>query len=376
MNELVSVFPVLFLVYTLQCIAVAPPVSVAFYLNRHLRGRLLRRHWQVGRSHHKLFFHNPFAPLTGAVYVDPLPFTVFCDAQGQLLGLNFDSPGDLDPRVKQFSFDKPHKIGSRAKQVLVDGQSIYTAASEISAERMAIILSRLCSVPHGKRLSLLKREVSKMFLMESLDDRLQQYSHSTMSLHAACISLFVFLFFIAPLLTFFLGLHRLWLPFLLYLIFLGCSILWLFHRSYRSLYPGKSTGHSQQLFMIALSPFAAIRANDLLLADLVSGFHPIAVARRLLEEEEFLEFAGAELRRAKFLLADTVLLQFLTEFLVGQQVEVRSLLRPPEPDNSRSRSYCPVCLTQYVIDSGVCQDCTAVPLHSFATDSEGPTNAN
>jgi len=376
MNELVSVFPVLFLVYTLQCIAAAPPASVVFYLNHNLRGRLLRRCWQVGRFRHKLFLHNPFAPLTGAAYVDPLPFTVFCDVQGQLLGLKFDTPGDLEPRMKQISFDKPHKIGSRAKQVFVDGQSIFSAASEPSAEHVANILSRLCSVPIGKRMSLLKRECRKMFSMESLDDLLQQYSRSTMPLHAACISLFIFLFLIAPLLTFFFGLSRLWLPFLIYLVFLACSILWLFHRSYRNLYPGKSTGHSQRLFTIALSPFAAIRANDFLLTDLLSGFHPMAVARRLLQEDEFLEFAGAEFRKAKFLLADAVLLQFLTEFLVGQTVEVESLLRPPKRDNSRSRSYCPVCLTQYVIESGVCRDCYAVSLHPFATDSDNPTKAN
>ncbi len=117
---------------------------------------------------------------------------------------------------------------------------------------------------------------------------------------------------------------------------------------------------------IALSPFAAIRANDPLAANLLTGFHPVAAARSILPEEKFLEFAGLELRKMNYLSPDEAVLQFLTEFLAREKVDIGVLLAPPVMESERSRSFCPVCLTQYVIDTGVCQDCGKIALKPFS----------
>ena len=368
MSELLSLFLVLFLVYLLQCIAAAPASSVVFLLNHRLRGRILRHSWNVGPSQNRLYLLNPFWPLTGALYVDSFPFRIHRDAGGEFLGLQpvslaaFESPKNL------LSFDVPHKIVCRDNQVLIDGQPLLSLRSEMIAKNITTLLVKVQDSPQWKRSSILDAELNKMFSLESIEHRLQQYSDSAASLHAACFSLFLFLFFLGPLLIYFLGLRHLWLGLFLYLVLSSCLILWLFRRSYRELYPVASGGYWQQMFTIALSPFAAIRANDALLTNLLSRFHPLAVTRRILPETEFLKFAGAELRKAKFLSADANLLQFLTEFLARQKVDIKSLLDPPHPENPRSLSFCPVCLTQYVIDAGVCQDCDNVALCAFAEE--------
>jgi hypothetical protein len=366
MSELLSLFPVLFLVYLLQCIAAAPPASVVFFLNHRLRGRILRHSWKVGRSQHRLYLLNPFWPPTGALYVDPFPLQVQRDARGEFLGLQSVSLAPSESPVNLLSFDVPCKIVCRDNQVLIDGQPWLSLRSEMIAKNVATVLAKLQKSPQRKRSSVLEGELRKMFSVDSVKDRLQQYSRSADSLHAACFSLFLFLFYLAPLLIYFLGLRHLWIGLLLYLMFSSCLILWLFRRSYRELYPAASGGHWQQMLTVALSPFAAIRANDALLTNLLSGFHPLAVASFILPETEFLEFAGVELRKAKFLSGDATLLQVLTEFLARQKVDVESLLGPPHPENLHSLSFCPVCLTQYVIDAGVCKDCDNVPLHAFA----------
>ena len=184
-----------------------------------------------------------------------------------------------------------------------------------------------------------------------------------------CVCLFLFVFLYAPLLTFLFGLGHLWIGFLSYLVLSSGAILWLFRRSWRELYPGDSEGYVQHMFTIALSPFAAIRANDVIIRDILSDFHPLAVARRILSENEWLQFANTELRKIKFLYDDGVLLKCLMEFLIQQEVDVNALLCDPVPASPITRTFRPVCLTQYVIEVGVCRDCDDIQLHSFPQHS-------
>ncbi|GAC1664723.1 MAG: hypothetical protein NVS9B4_20280 [Candidatus Acidiferrum sp.] len=368
MSELLSIFPVLFFVYLLQCIAVAPPGSVVFLLNHRLRGQRLRHSWRVGNyQQYRVYLLNPFWPPAGAVYVDPFPFQIQTDNHGEFLGLSpvLATPEEIP--LNLLSFDVPHTIKPVGKIVFIDERPWLSFRSASAALNAVTFLAKLQRAPQGKRTSLVQRELRTIFSVESVSQRLEQYSRSIGFLQGACFSLLLFLFAWSPLLIYFAGLHHVWIVLLLYLVCSSCLILWLFLQSYARLFPGTSEGRLQHTLTVALSPFAAIRANDALLTNLLSGFHPLAVARLILPESEFLEFAGAELRKANFDSRDVVFFQFLAEFLVGQNVDVKLLLGPPLPESFRSLSYCPLCLTQYVIDTGVCRDCGNAPLQAFAT---------
>jgi len=76
----------------------------------------------------------------------------------------------------------------------------------------------------------------------------------------------------------------------------------------------------------------------------------------------FLQFAGRELRRIKFATHDTLLENVIRKFLLVQKSDPESLLKPLAPNDPYSRTYCPVCLTQYVIEEGACNDCGGVPV--------------
>ena len=69
-----------------------------------------------------------------------------------------------------------------------------------------------------------------------------------------------------------------------------------------------------------------------------------------------------ELRKAKFLTKDPILEKFLKKFLLAENIEAELLLAPPTPRDAHSRTYCPACLTQYVIEEGACADCGGVHL--------------
>jgi len=59
---------------------------------------------------------------------------------------------------------------------------------------------------------------------------------------------------------------------------------------------------------------------------------------------------------------DPILENLTRKFLLAQKIAPELLLKPPAPNDAYSRTYCLVCLTQYVIEKGACNDCGGVPL--------------
>jgi hypothetical protein len=367
MNEAFSFALILFLIYLLQCFASTLPSSVVFFLDYRLRGRLLRHYWQIGPSGRRVFLLNPFLPHVGALHTDRVPFAVRFNSAGDLIGLeSLSPPSDSVPPI--FAVDGAHAIEAFAKKVIVDDQVFLCLRSESAAQQIAALLRDLQNTARANRMPLLERHFKEMFALKVIDERLEKYSQSTEYLQTACFSLLFFMLFLGPATASILGLRRVWPALLLYLVLSSASILWLFRRAYRQLYPWEKGWPLQHMLTIAVSPFAAIRANDLLVAELLSEFHPVAVAWRVLSELEFSQFGSAELRKVRFLHSDEFLAKSLRDFFVENGLDPEFLLRAPSRERPSSLAYCPVCLTQYVIASGVCQDCDGTPLAAFSAD--------
>lgn len=372
MNEVLSLFPVLLVVYVLQCIAAAPPDTVVFLLDHRMHGRLLRHFWPVSPSH-RLFLLNPFFPRRSAVYVCGFPFSFLAGPTGEVCGVNFLTPSSAASFPTGLAFDPPRPVTSRSKQLLVTGSPVAVLRSECSAARLAIFLKKLQSAPPPKRNTVLDRELRRMFALDPLRQRLQLLVQCTVLLNSVCLSLFLFLFLVAPTAIYAFGLHRLWPGLLLTLVLFSFFILWAFRRARHRLYPKAKHEGIQDFLTIALSPFAAIRAIDHLVADLLEDFHPVAVAFAVLSEKDFLKFAERELRKTRFVTHDSFLEKSITTFLLAQKFDPQSLLRPPLGDDVHSRTYCPACLTQYVIQEGTCWDCGGVKLEQLPPPGGTPS---
>jgi len=351
---------ILFLVYLSQCFGSAPSITVLFLLNSRLKGRLLRRFWETSPGGRRIFLLNPFLPQVGAVYADRIPFIVRCNEAGEFVSLEAHRAASDSPR--ELSFETAHEIEPFGKDVLVDDQTFVSLRSEKAAQATAEFLNELQRTAAQGRLAALERCFREAFGLKALDERLERYANNAAYLQSACFSLFFFGFLLAPAAVFVLGLGRTWFAVLLYLALSCGAIAWLFLLAYRRIYPQGTRWPMQNMATIGFSPFAAIRANDLLVADLLAGFHPVAVGRRLQPEEDFWLLAGAELRRALFLDRDNFLLRFLAQFLKQNGVSPEALLAPPRREDPASRTYCPVCLTQYVVREGSCMDCGNTPL--------------
>ena len=354
---------ILFLVYVSQCFGSAPPITALFLLNDSLKGTLLRRYWETAPGGRRIFLLNPFLPHVGVVYADRIPFIVRPSEDKSSVSLE-PFPGTSNS-PSQLAFEAAREIEAFSKDVFVDDAKFASLRSETAAEALAAFLNELQHTRGQDKLGALEKYFRQRFNLKMLSERLEKYESSSAYLQSACFSLFFFVLFLAPAALFFLGLYRTLIALLLYLVLSCGAIVWLFVAAYRRVYPQKTSWPLQQMTTIAFSPFAAIRANDLLVAGLAEEFHPVAVARQLLPEEEFRSFAGEELRKAQFLHSDEFLIRSFNEFLRQNGVHPESLLAPPRKQDNASQSYCPVCLTQYVIGDGNCKDCNDTPLVRF-----------
>ncbi|HKF24400.1 MAG TPA: hypothetical protein VKB24_00450, partial [Candidatus Acidoferrum sp.] len=304
---------ILFLVYVSQCFGSAPPTTVLFLLNDRLRGRLLRRYWETGPAGRRIFLLNPFLPQVGAVYADRFPFIVRLPETGGAVSLAAHPAVSDSPRA--LTFDSRSEVEAFGKDVVVDGEQFASLRSESAAEAMTAFLETLQNTTRESRLEVLENHFRQRFDLEALDQRLERYRQGAAYLHTACFSLFFFVLLLAPAAVFFLGLNRTWFALLLYLVFAGAAVVCLYVAAYRKIYPREKRWPLLHMTTIGFSPFSAIRANDLLVAELAAEFHPLAVGQRLLQKEEFLSLAAGELRRARFLDRDEFLVRFLSEFL-------------------------------------------------------------
>ncbi len=210
-----------------------------------------------------------------------------------------------------------------------------------------------------------------MFDTKKIALRLEEYRAHTTFLRTACVLLFVFLFFLAPVLIRLRGLERIWPILLAYLIWSLAWIGWSFLRAHRALYPGQKEGRWQQVMALALSPFSAIRANDVLLRDLFCDFHPVAVGYVLLPKEESRVLAERILRQSLFRMesdatsSDSAMRRVLQAFLAKIEMPPEELLRPPLRESENCLTYCPLCLAQFVLPEGECPDSPQkIPTHA------------
>lgn len=376
MTEVQLLFLVLAGVYLLQCIGWAPLDSEVFRIGWRFRTSLLPRGLGMRFGQHQLFFLNPFLPLSGALVCELFP-SVGTSEAGSPAQSNPSKPAEVTERrtIRLSTQEKLH-VHSAGKEVRSAGHLLFTAHSEAYASFLATVLDHVRKRSPQDRDRAFEREFEKMFDIKKIALRLEEFRARTVFLRTACVLLFVFLFFLAPALIRLRGLERIWPILLAYLIWSLAWIGWSFLRAHRALYPGQKEGRWQQVMVLALSPFSAIRANDVLLRDLFCAFHPVAVGYVLLSKTESRIQAERNLRLSLFRIdsdaasSDSVMRRVLQAFLAKIEMPPEELLRPPHRESENCQTYCPLCLAQFVLPEGQCPDCGDVHLKKFPPDGK------
>src|SRR5260370_2011855 len=244
------------------------------------------------------------------------------------------------------------EMQSKGKEVLSGGEGRFIRHSEVYARFVGGVLDRVRKKSLQERDRAFEREFEKMFDTKKVAERLEEYKSHAAFLRTTCVLLFVFLFVMAPLLIRLRGLERIWPVLLVYLIWSLAWIGWSFLRAQRALYPDEKEGRWQQMMVLALSPFSAIRASAVLLRDLFCAFHPLAVSSVLLSKEDARAQAERNLRQSLFRTdgdassSDAAMRRALESFIPKTGIPREELPRPPRPQSQHYPTYFPPYLAK------------------------------
>ena len=371
MTEVQVLFLILAGVYLLQCLGWAPLESEVLRIGWRFRAKILPHGLPLRFGRHKLFLLNPFSPLAGAIICELFPSVRTSDDGFTADSTSPKAEGVTGGQTIRLNWHEKQQVHSEDKEVRSAGQVLFVAHSEAYAAFLAGVLGRVRKKSPQERDRAFEREFEKMFDTKKVAERLDEYKSHAAFLRTTCVLLFVFLFLMAPVLIRLRGLERIWPVLLAYLIWSLAWVGWSFLRAHRALYPERKEGRWQQVMVLVLSPFSAIRANDVLLRDLFCAFHPLAVSCVLLSKEDARAQAERNLRQSLFRTdrdaasSDAAMGRALESFLAKNGIPREELLRPPRRESQNCQTYCPLCLAQFVLAEGECPDCGDVQLKRF-----------
>jgi hypothetical protein len=367
---------VLLVLYVAECAVWVPAGSIAFRLplNPERPIRMVTKLRAMPRS--GIVFAYPFVLRSEVIVCSELP--VLLSPGGIVAGPGF-MVGVMQGEF--VAFENMLRIEPELRKLLINGTALVATASEVQATELAAILKRIRKRPLNERTSEIEKEIARSLDPDCAHLRLKEYAEKTSDLSLDSLILLFVIFAVSPILVWRWGLVAIW-PFLLAYLAANVSLIaWDFHRANRELFPATRLTRWSTITMILLSPPAALRATKYLARDVGHGYHPLAFAASRCSNMEFRALASWVLRDVMFVpdtgtgiderSADCAQwfrrrFESAVSALVHKHGDIpEELIAPPPRESDRVQSYCPRCLSQFVIPHGVCTDCGRVSLHPF-----------
>ena len=279
-------------------------------------------------------------------------------------------------------FAEINKIEARASSLLLNSKPFVKASSPHSATYLAGFLEKVRSAKPDERNQILERELGHAFQTKAIERRWEEFKTETQGLRISANFLFIFLFLLAPLTLWRIGLVLAWPWLLAGLVVSTSTIAFQYYQAHKKLYPKAEDERFTQCIILVLSPASAVRALDVLSRPVLDKFHPLAITKVFCSKTQFRTLAAEFLRDLTYPIGQRPaqvdsaaqsteesarrLSKTLTEtFLRGAGLKPDELLQPPPPNDPTSQLYCPRCLAQFTSGSRLCSDCGDVALIPF-----------
>lgn len=270
------------------------------------------------------------------------------------------------------------------RTVYLQQQPLLRVDSASLARLLAARLRELAQLPPPKRPQAIDDFLNNLLDTQAIAARYERVHRGTRTLKWTGTVLFLYLFAMAPALLLANA------PVHFVQLLAGYGVLLVFSCVHfvcvhAWLYPGASAERWKQVLTMLLSPADALRLRDCLFRELLTGFHPLAVAQVLCPRPVYEEFARRVVLDIHFPPpADQPLsaaarsverwfrerLDRAVEALVQSSgLDPADMLAPPAAEGPDCRSYCPRCRGQFIWEAGVCAACT-LPLRPLAVPGQ------
>lgn len=367
MSNEAAIVAVVAALYLFECVTRLPMDAEAFRAN--LRGRWISAGtlWQAEAREIRLVTAFPFLPGNRIVVCDDWP-----------VRFSPDELWTVGHEAVRVPLDGPAKIEARSDRLLCGGRRIARLCSARHVRRVAACLRALQAVGRNDRARLIDREMRARLDAAAARRVHSKFLQAGRVLSVVTETLFLFLFLLGPLWMAMMGLNVVW-PVLLTLVLPATwTCVFLFYRLHRDVAPEEGDARWGAAIGMVLSPAAAVRASATVERDLLSAFHPLAVAH-CLGAEDLTDRAAGALRRVRFKTPDeavegaarTSVEWFDHHWSAALETFVRQNLNAgfapfaPPMRESGSVCFCPRCHCQYVIARDLCVQCPGIAVQRF-----------
>lgn len=298
-DELALLFVLVF-IYLAECVFWVRRDWVAFSSLFSERFRLRYPESLGANQHGRFLLSNPLPPLGSVFLCQRWPLSLSPNGVCAPAPLNGTSSTTSKVGPKYVSFEDIRTVRTSDGQVVINGEVFVRRGSTRFARQLAELLSELSKLPVQERHAFIEKTLRRTVNLEEIDRLICLYWRDTASLRILCNALFVYLFMVCPVVSWIVGFNRCWL-FLLLGLLAGLAVTAIqFYRAHHRLYPEESADRWSHVVKMVLAPPIAIRALDALAWELLSSYHPLAVAYTLCTERTFLDYARWALRDARF----------------------------------------------------------------------------
>jgi hypothetical protein len=282
-------------------------------------------------------------------------------------GLSAPSSASARVRGPAFTERDARSVEQRGHLVRVGGQLFHRSATRRGAAALACLLRDLAGASSQQVAARLRTEVGNALSVDEFESRRARLVDATRTLAWSTHVYRLLLVAGLPFATWLLGEEPGLLTAFPVLAMTHVFALFFMLRAHRKLFPGDGDQRFEDVATAAIYPPALLRAHANMRLEVLSCFHPAVHAACRLVGEHRRTFLRAELARLDLALemdgspvTASLERDALIEFLKGCGETRESLFKARlEPGGPSQGSYCPVCSSDYLRNSGRCIDCGA-----------------
>ena len=382
MNEEQLLFVVLAALYGWECACWLRRGAVGFSTWLGSRWRTWHPGALVGNQNGGFILAPPLPPLGTLFVAGQFPLSLSAEGVLAFVATNVN-PGWRPAQSGRFlPFEDLREIRARGAKVLANGGLLIRCSSPERARQCVEQLQALARLKADEREAALAKNLDDAFDVAAVERLRQEFQTRALALRGLSNGLLGYVFAVVPAVIWHFGFKSSWLGLLAGLLALTGATAFFLCLAHRALYPKAEDERFTHTLTILLAPTSAMRAHDALSRPLMEGFHPLTVAKVLLPEAEFREFARRvllDIRQPALPLcpndeltareterrARAALQAEAETFLKATGVKPEKLCPPPKPADETCRAYCARCEAQFTTADGTCADCGGLARKPF-----------
>ncbi len=365
---------VLVALYLTDCCLWSRRQSVVFFSKWKRRWKMKRGDEGFDNDRGGILFAWPFPPLGTVFKSEPSPVAVTEEGVGTTTAES-PNPGPrcIQPE-RSFTWNEITRIQRDERKIYLNEEKFLKCSGGDEAARLSSMLKRVSDTKREERSERIAFEFRQTLRTERVRKLRELFFKATGGLRFHCNVLFITGFVIVPLAYW---TWRAKPPFFMTLLFVWILMVFVAGEAFalhRKFYPRLRGERWQHFFIQLFVPQHAMRAVDSLSRHFLQRFHPLAVARVLLDEERFEDFAGSVVRDLRnplpfhavdphpshdlaIAFKDRFVRPAVEEFVVSEGIPIEHLTGAPEHPEEDAVAYCPRCMGTYILKDASCRDC-------------------